>query len=64
MLQVKEERICECGTELLIWYESRVGYRGGRESVVCPKCGKEHDSPARPLKLFAREGNASTSAGL
>lgn len=63
MTQPKEELYvpflwsCECGAELQAHGEHYVGFRVGREFVTCPKCGKEHDLPARPVRFFLREGN-------
>lgn len=50
---------CECGVELHVHGEHFVGFPVGRESVTCPKCGKEHVLPTKPLRFFYREeGNA------
>ncbi len=49
---------CQCGVELQVHGEYFIGPRaGGPDSVACPKCGKEHALPTRPLRFFYRDGN-------
>jgi len=48
---------CECGVELRVQGEHIVGARAQQHIITCPKCGKEHYLPNKPLRLFYREGN-------
>ena len=55
-LYVLFELSCGCGAKLQVHGEHYVGIRVGGFIVTCPKCGKDHDLPTKPLRFYLLEG--------
>jgi hypothetical protein len=50
---VHSQFTCECGTQLQVHGQHHGGFRAdGSDFVTCPRCGKEHRLPSKPLRLL------------